>query len=262
MSKIDLLTRKVEELSLKAAGSSAFDHGDGISEKVDQKTTNKKGQKNRKNRPGGAATSTSTNTGTPGSDHRTTSETSVAVDSSSSSPESTIVSQLGNSKNASNPAQSDLLSNFEEDNKDSGVWELVCERKPVGRKCVMFVGNLPCSAVPEKIAEFVTVRASEAKVNVKIYECKIFKKERSSSARLVLDAKSARLVNSREFWPRPLYSRLWNFDKYDSTSPQSRSPAGDDEAMDLLSGLPNIRTETRPADESSGAIKGSSINSE
>ena len=178
-------------------------------------------------------------------------------------PESTIVSQLGNSKNASIPAQSDLLSNFEEDNKDSGVWELVCERKPVGRKCVMFVGNLPCSAVPENIAKFVTIRASEAKVNVKIYECKIFKKERSSSARLVLDAKSAVRVNSREFWPRPLYSRLWNFDKYDFTSPQSRSPAGDDEAMDLLSGLlPNIRTETRPADESSGAIKGSSINSE
>ena len=110
----------------------------------------------------------------------------------------------------------------------------------------MFVGNLPCSAVPEKIAEFVTIRASEANVNVKIYECKIFEKERSSSARLVLDAKSAVLVNSREFWPRPLYSRLWNFDKYDSTSPPSRSPAGDNEAMDLLSGLPNIRTETRP----------------
>ena len=219
MSKISLLTRKVEELSLKAAESSSFDHGAGISEKVDQKTTNKKSQKNRKNRPGGAATSTSTNTGTPGSHHRTTSETSVGVDSSSSSPESTIVSQLGYSKNASNIAESDLLSNFEEDNKDSGVYELVCERKPAGRKCVMFVGNLPCSAVPEKIAEFVTIRASEAKVNVKIY--KIFQKETSSATRLVLDAKCAVLVNSREFWPRPLYSRLWNFDKYDSTSPPS-----------------------------------------
>ena len=62
-----------------------------------------------------------------------------------------------------------------------------------------------------------------------------------------MDAKRSGLENSREFWPRPLYS----------TSSPTRSPESHDEEMDMFNGLPLIRPEKCSADESHGAIKGS-----
>ena len=116
-------------------------------------------------------------------------------------------------------ANSNLLPSFEDDNEDSGLWELVCSTKPTGKRKVLFLGNLPSDTTTEKLSQFVTTRASSAETQVKIHECKIFLQEARSSARLVLNSKTAALVNSIGFWPRPVtYSRQWNFEKYQHLS--------------------------------------------
>ena len=143
-------------------------------------------------------------------------------------------------------ANSNLLPSFEDDNEDSGLWELVCSAKPTGKRKVLFVGNLRSDTTTEKLSQFVTTRASSAETQVKIHECKIFRKEARSSARLVLNSKTAALVNSKGFWPRPVYSRQWNFEKdqplSDKQSPNDQHMTATDQEpvidMDAPSQIP------------------------
>ena len=123
-------------------------------------------------------------------------------------------------KSATTIQNSNLLPSFEDDKTESGLWELVCSKKPTGKRTVLFVGNLPSDTSAEKLSEFVTTCASTVKTEVQIiiHECKIFRKESSSSARLVVNSKTAALVNSKVFRPRPVHSRQWNFEKYSEDS--------------------------------------------
>ena len=120
------------------------------------------------------------------------------------------------SANAASAVSEANLPDVDDDSEDA-AWRLVTARKPV-KKSVVFVGNLLRDASPEQLARFVECRSSELKTPpIKILDCKVFQKQKSSSARLVVHASCSKTLLDRRFWPRPLYSRQWNFDKYSAS---------------------------------------------
>ena len=118
----------------------------------------------------------------------------------------------------------DRLKKFEDMQDDvEASWRLVTNTKPTQKKSVFFVGNLLPEMQSEQLKLFIERRAADIDHPVSVFEVKIFPKESSSSARITINASSAKLVNSRRFWPAPLYSRCWNFDKYRSETEDSHS---------------------------------------
>ena len=106
-----------------------------------------------------------------------------------------------------------MLPTFEEDAEGSNLWQLICTKKPTGRKAVhaLFVGNLLKDCDADTLCQYVQRRVQEVGVKVQIHDCTLFPKEKGHSARLILNRTSIELVNTKEFWPSPYYSRKWNF---------------------------------------------------
>ena len=68
-------------------------------------------------------------------------------------------------------------------------------------------------------------------MTVAISQCSLFKKEQSTSARIVVNARDASILLDKRFWPRPVNIRPWNFEKFspkdkaDSDTETDESPA-------------------------------------
>ena len=79
------------------------------------------------------------------------------------------------------------------------------------RRTVLYVGNL---GTEEGVKEFVSRRAEKLGEKApKVFNVKIFEpKSETRSARLTVAEGDAALLRSPNFWPRPIYARLWNFD--------------------------------------------------
>ena len=123
------------------------------------------------------------------------------------------------------------LSKFEESPEDNS-WESVTSRKPSPKKAVLFLGNLKANIQEDELRSFIVQRAASTSVDLFIYDCRIFPKVDSSSARIVVNDKCSSLLKRRDFWPRPLYCRPWNFEKYATTSSDSEQGSykgGEDE---------------------------------
>ena len=105
-------------------------------------------------------------------------------------------------------------------------------RKPSLKKAVLFLGNLKPNIQEDELRSFIVQRAASTSVELSICDCRIFPKVDSSSARIVVNDKCSSLLKCRDFWPRPLYCRPWNFEKYAATSSdgeQGSNKAGEDE---------------------------------
>ena len=60
-----------------------------------------------------------------------------------------------------------------------------------------------------------------------MYATKIFSKSDENdfnAARVVVDSASSQLILTRNLWPRPLYSRRWNFDRATPSSEKEGLP--------------------------------------
>ena len=53
-------------------------------------------------------------------------------------------------------------------------------------------------------------------MTVAIHQCSLFKKEKTTSARIVVSARDAPILLDKRFWPRPVYTRSWDFERYRS----------------------------------------------
>ena len=129
---------------------------------------------------------------------------------------------LGSTRGTSNPRtkiqtadvqERKLLPCFE-DEPDNLAWQLISNTKPTGKKAVLFAGNLRHDMESDHLSQFIAQRASATNIPVTIHECKIFCKEDSISARIVVNHASSKTLLPRKFWPSPVYCRLWSFDKY------------------------------------------------
>lgn len=119
-----------------------------------------------------------------------------------------------NSNNSSSNSTLDLLRFEEMPDDDDASWRIMTSKKPEPKKAVLFVGKLEGHMTEEKVKLFVERRGAEAGRRIKVFGCKIFRKEESVSARLVVDEDSVKLVARRKFFPKPVYTRDWDFKKY------------------------------------------------
>jgi len=105
---------------------------------------------------------------------------------------------------------------------NSEIWQLVCDQKPTRKKKVFYIGSLAKDCTAQKLQDFVERRASATGLTVpKLYNITMFEKNDHKCARMIIDAASATTISTRNFWPRPLYARSWNFEKYADSVPGS-----------------------------------------
>ena len=93
---------------------------------------------------------------------------------------------------------------------------LPSEQSP--RRRFLFVGNLSSNVAEDGLKTFIAqlFSTSSPSMTVAISQCSLFKKEKSTSARIVVNARDASFLLDQRFWPRPVYTRSWNFEKYSS----------------------------------------------
>ena len=113
-----------------------------------------------------------------------------------------------------------------DDCADDMPWELVSSSRPTGKKAVFYIGNLCPETDSERLSKFISLRAGKVHRSVTVFSSKIFKKPKSTGARIVINAGAADIVSSKSFWPKPLYSRPWDFDKYDDSQRNGDEPTG------------------------------------
>ena len=103
------------------------------------------------------------------------------------------------------------------DNGDAS-WNLVTSKKLSTRKSVLFVGNLKPTTTSDELKMFIARCAAVAQCLVQVFNCTIFQKETTSSARIIVSLECANLIIDSRFWPRPTYTRTWAFGKYKHTN--------------------------------------------
>lgn len=183
-----------------------------------QRTTKRKGPRSRtRTRTGQDATCTGSEhrsvsrsvrvgTGDTGSDHEMSSEEDESSQTVGCPSVKTLKTKLPR------------FSEINDDEADADSWQVLTSRKPTAKKSVLFVGNLKPDITESRLTQFVVNRAKRADVDVAVHACKTFPKDGHVSARIVINKSSVELVNSKAFWPQPVYSRSWNFDKYATDS--------------------------------------------
>ena len=105
-----------------------------------------------------------------------------------------------------------------EESLDDDSWKTISSKRPEPKKKVLFVGNLRSDVMEDGLKTFIAQRLSTSSLSmtVAISQCSLFKKEQSTSARIVVNARDASILLDERFWPRPVYTRSWNFEKYSS----------------------------------------------
>ena len=105
-----------------------------------------------------------------------------------------------------------------EESQDDDSWKTISSKRPAPKKKVLFVGNLRTDVTEDCLQTFIAQRLSAASpsVTVAIHQCSLFKKEKTTSARIVVSARDAPILLDKRFWPRPVYTRSWDFERYRS----------------------------------------------
>ena len=186
----------------------------------EQETTSQRQRRNRKKRSTG--TESRSQSAVPVESSRPidpemdlTSSVRSDVDSSNNKPSNSRTDGTPGPSSELTPPRVDRLPKFEEMSEDSdATWRLITSTKPTAKKRVLFVGNLMHAITADQLKEFIAARAAEADHNVQVFDVKIFQKEKSSTAHIVASAADESFLSNRRFWPRPVYTREWNFDKY------------------------------------------------
>ena len=127
-----------------------------------------------------------------------------------------LVALASKSDAPSNNATRDVhVPHFEESVEDDS-WKTIISKQPAPKKKVLYIGNLRPDVTEDGLQTFLSRRASTVSPSspVLLLQCTIFKKTNTSSARIVVNAKSVPMLTSKHFWPRPVYTRAWNFEKY------------------------------------------------
>ena len=120
-----------------------------------------------------------------------------------------------------------------EESLDDDSWKTISSKRPEPKKKVLFVGNLRSDVTEVGLKTFIAQRLSTSSpsMTVAISQCSLFKKEQSNSARILVNARDASILLDMRFWPRPVYTRSWNFEKHspkdkaDSDTETDESPA-------------------------------------
>ena len=98
---------------------------------------------------------------------------------------------------------------------DDDSWTLVGARKPGPKRSVLYIGNLNAECTEEKLMAFVEGRTKTiGNAAPKVFNAKIYTTNSESgclSARLTVAESDRALLQARNFWPRPIYARPWNF---------------------------------------------------
>ena len=109
---------------------------------------------------------------------------------------------------------------------DDDSWTLVGARKPGPKRSVLYIGNLNAECTEEKLMAFVEGRAKTiGNAAPKVFNAKIYTTKSESgclSARLTVAESDRALLQARNFWPRPIYARPWNFHLASSKEGESR----------------------------------------
>ena len=105
-----------------------------------------------------------------------------------------------------------------EESQDNDSWKTISSKRPAPKKKVLFGGNLRTDVTEDFLQTFVAQRLSAASpsVTVAIHQCSLFKKEKTTSARIVVSARDAPILLDKRFWPRPVYTCSWDFERYRS----------------------------------------------
>ena len=80
------------------------------------------------------------------------------------------------------------------DDEDDDSWSTIVSTRPAAKRAWFFVGNLELDTTEENISAFITSRAEKVGVDVKIHYCRIFKKEKTFSARIAVNSKAGKFV--------------------------------------------------------------------
>lgn len=219
MYRVSELSRTVAELRTTVEVLSTAEEKEGLGATISAKKTKKKVPKAaKKPAPAGAVAQTVVQTAQCAASTRGDDDAPAQSSRSHAQPASDDAMPTPTSheeRSNSNPASlaPPSLSRFEDmPDEDDASWKLVLSTKPQVKKSVLFVGKLEAQQTEEKLKLFVERRAAEVEHPVKVFESKIFRKEETISARLVVDADSAKLIKHKKFWPKPMYCRDWKFD--------------------------------------------------
>ena len=93
------------------------------------------------------------------------------------------------------PASIFLPPSFEE-SLDDDSWKTISSKRPEPKKKVLFVGNLRSDVTEVGLKTFIAQRLSTSSpsMTVAISQCSLFKKEQSTSARIVVNARDASIL--------------------------------------------------------------------
>ena len=109
---------------------------------------------------------------------------------------------------------------------DDVSWTLVGARKPGPKRSVLYIGNLNAECTEEKLMAFVEGRAKTiGNAAPKVFNAKIYTTKSESeclSTRLTVAESDRGLLQARNFWPRPIYARPWNFHLTSSKNGESK----------------------------------------
>ena len=120
-------------------------------------------------------------------------------------------------------------------------WETVTNKKPADRRRYLYIRNLRQDVSIEGLSSYIRGSAEKAGVRATVYADthKFFDKGTHTAARVAVDASAADLIKSREFWPRSLYARDWDFDLYDKKESQNIAAGKITGASDVLKRPPS-----------------------
>ena len=120
------------------------------------------------------------------------------------------------------------------------TWKLVSNEPHRVKKAVIYVGNLNSHSSEESVKEFTEQRSAAVNKPVKVHQCSIHTTEDGKvSARLMIDATDLEIATAPNFWPRPLYARVWRHrerPKGDTLSGSHSDTLSDAPKGDTLSG--------------------------
>ena len=122
------------------------------------------------------------------------------------------------------------IPNFEESLEDES-WKTIISKQPAPKKKVLYVGNLRPDVTEDGLKSFLSRRAATASLSspISIFQCTVFRKIETSSARIVVNAKSLPVLRNKQFWPRPAYTRAWNFEKYNDSYEKNENRVGQED---------------------------------
>ena len=98
---------------------------------------------------------------------------------------------------------------------DDESWCLISKQKPGPKRSVLYIGNLSPETTEERLVNFIQARSTAVGVKPpNVINSRMFESRDGTErigARLTVASSDAGVLQATNFWPRPTYARLWNF---------------------------------------------------